>query len=137
MKWNFEMKKLIFPSMISPVNVTKSAGNCGFGHIYWRNLWWKTLFFVQCSTQRDWMKCVPGVTYNEQRSNRISQLCTGQAIKTKNQNWIYCVSNREIISILVSTFVTNRWSLAYFTWNIVILRWKYWPHGHGFTDPMN
>ena len=22
---------------ISSVNVTKSAGNCGFGHIYWRN----------------------------------------------------------------------------------------------------
>ena len=22
---------------ISSVNVTKSAGNCGFGHIYWKN----------------------------------------------------------------------------------------------------
>ena len=33
--------------MISSVNMTKSAGNCGFGHIYWRNPLWKTLFFVQ------------------------------------------------------------------------------------------
>ena len=30
-------KKWSFPFGISPVNVTKSAGNCGFGHIYWRN----------------------------------------------------------------------------------------------------
>ena len=27
-------------------SVTKSAGNCGSGHIYWRNLQWKTLIFV-------------------------------------------------------------------------------------------
>ena len=30
-------KKWSFPLRISTVNVTKSAGNCGFGHIYWRN----------------------------------------------------------------------------------------------------
>ena len=29
-------KKWGFPLRISPVNVTKSARNCGFGHIYWR-----------------------------------------------------------------------------------------------------
>ena len=30
-------KKWSFPLRISSVNVTKSAGKCGFGHIYWRN----------------------------------------------------------------------------------------------------
>ena len=40
-------KKWSFPLRISSVNVTKSAGNCGFGHIYWRNPYWKTSFFVQ------------------------------------------------------------------------------------------
>ena len=30
-------KKWNFPLRISSVNVTKSAGNCGFGHIYRRN----------------------------------------------------------------------------------------------------
>ena len=30
--------------------MTKSAGNCGFGHIYWRNPSWKTSFFVQYGT---------------------------------------------------------------------------------------
>ena len=29
-KWSFLLR-------IPSVNVTKSAGNCGFGHIYWRN----------------------------------------------------------------------------------------------------
>ena len=35
--------------MIFSVNVTKSAANCGFGHVYWRNPSWKTSFFVQCT----------------------------------------------------------------------------------------
>ena len=38
-------KKWSFPLRISSVNVTKSAGNCGFGHINWRNPLWKTSFF--------------------------------------------------------------------------------------------
>ena len=41
-------KKWSFSLWISSVNVTKSAGNYGFDHIYWRNSWWKTSFFVQC-----------------------------------------------------------------------------------------
>ena len=42
-KWSFLLE-------ISLLNVTKSAENCGFRHIYWRNLYWKTSFFVQCKT---------------------------------------------------------------------------------------
>ena len=30
-------QKSSFPLAISSVNVTKSTGNCVFGHIYWRN----------------------------------------------------------------------------------------------------
>ena len=40
-------KKWSFPLGISTVNVTKSAGDCGFGYIYWRSTQWKTSFFVQ------------------------------------------------------------------------------------------
>ena len=40
-------KKWSFPSRISSVNVTKSTGNCGFSHIYWRNPYGKLLLFVQ------------------------------------------------------------------------------------------
>ena len=40
-------KKWGFPLRIFSVYVTKSAGNCGFGHIYWRKPEWKTSFFVQ------------------------------------------------------------------------------------------
>ena len=39
-------KKWSFPLRISSVNVTKFAGNCRFGRIYWRNPWWETSFFV-------------------------------------------------------------------------------------------
>ena len=41
-------KNWSFPLRISSVNVTKFAVFCGFGHIYWRNPWWKTSSFV-CS----------------------------------------------------------------------------------------
>ena len=37
-------KKWSFPLRISSVNVTKSAGNSGFGHICWRDPIWKTSF---------------------------------------------------------------------------------------------
>ena len=37
-------KKWSFPLRISSVNLTKSAGNCGFGHIYWKNPERKTFF---------------------------------------------------------------------------------------------
>ena len=41
-------KKWSFSLGISSVNVTKSAENCGFGHINWRNPQWKISFFVLC-----------------------------------------------------------------------------------------
>ena len=31
-------EKLSFPLRISSVNMTKFAGKCGFGQIYWKNL---------------------------------------------------------------------------------------------------
>ena len=45
-------KKWSFPLGISSVNVTKSAVSCWFGHIYWRNPWWKTSFFVQWDSEK-------------------------------------------------------------------------------------
>ena len=41
-------KKWSSSRRISSVNVTKFAGNCGFGHMYWWNPQWTTSFFAQC-----------------------------------------------------------------------------------------
>ena len=41
-------KNWSFPLRIFSVNVTKSAGNGGFGHIYWTNLQCKSSFVVLC-----------------------------------------------------------------------------------------
>ena len=38
-------KKWSCPIRMSSVNVTRPVGNCGFGHVYWRNPLWKTSFF--------------------------------------------------------------------------------------------
>ena len=35
-------KILSFPLRISSVNLTKSSGSCGFGHINYKNTYWKT-----------------------------------------------------------------------------------------------
>ena len=40
-EWSFSVR-------IFSVNVTKSTVSSGFDHIYWRDLSWKTSFFVQC-----------------------------------------------------------------------------------------
>ena len=40
-------KNKSFPLTISSVNVAKSVVSCGFDHIYWRHLQWKTSNFVQ------------------------------------------------------------------------------------------
>ena len=42
-------KKWSFPLRISSVNVTKSGIPCGFGHIYWRNLYENFTFCVMKS----------------------------------------------------------------------------------------
>ena len=39
-KWSFSFKSFL-------VYMTKCAVNCRLCHIYWRNPWWKTSFFVQ------------------------------------------------------------------------------------------
>ena len=45
-------KKWSFPLGISSLNVTKSTGNCGFGHIYWRNPYNRKVHFL-CSDNND------------------------------------------------------------------------------------
>ena len=48
-------KSYVYHSLrISSVNLTKYAGNCVFGHIYWRNPSWKTSFL--CSEK--WGKMI-------------------------------------------------------------------------------
>ena len=43
-----------FPLKISSVNVTKSTGHWGFGHIYWRIPKWKTSFFARYKQEIHW-----------------------------------------------------------------------------------
>ena len=64
----FTAQKWIFPSRISSVNVNK---NCGFGHIYWRNLLWKNSFFVHCT-----FHCVKSVRIWSLSWSVLSRICT-------------------------------------------------------------
>ena len=50
--------KWSFPLRLSSVNVSKSAGNYGFGQTYWRNPWWKSSYFVQWSHLKEILRIV-------------------------------------------------------------------------------
>ena len=57
--WSSQLK-------ISSVNENKSAGNCGFGHIYWRNPQLKTFcaVFSDQIKQLNRLEVPPGVLHN-------------------------------------------------------------------------
>ena len=68
----FLHKKWSFPLRISSVNVTKSVGNCGFGHIYWRNPWWETSFFAQLFLPiRELLRCTLMCNYEYCNDNFV------------------------------------------------------------------
>ena len=68
-------KKWSFPLRISLVNVTKSAVSCGFGHIYWRNSRWKTLFFVHWKIRSTCARQILYLDYsNLQERRNVSKL---------------------------------------------------------------
>ena len=48
-KWSFQLR-------ISSINVTKSVVSCGFGHIYWRTLKWKTSFFCAVLKEENYIR---------------------------------------------------------------------------------
>ena len=55
-------KKWSFPLRISSVDVTRSAGNFRFGHIYWRNPELKASFF--CAVSRAGFEPVQNISLN-------------------------------------------------------------------------
>ena len=70
LKLSFTAQKWSFPLKISSVNVTKSARNSGFDHIYWKNPSWKTSFFIGCLKFRHvaWiLASISNFRYNDRR----------------------------------------------------------------------
>ena len=99
-------KKWSFPLRISSVNVTKSAGNWGFGHIYWRNIYLKTSFSVQC-----------------QKANTII-LCKQSEFTAKTKptgKKLYTV--QLVIDLWVKWWFPLFLFLYYFDWIYFIVQW--------------
>ena len=91
-------KKWSFPLRISLVNVTKSAVSGGFGHIYWRNPWWKTSFFVQCDLEQ----CKTYLTKPvDERSKYLStnKLCYGCLIPIPKNHTARNCNQRQICTV--------------------------------------
>ena len=63
-------------------NVTQFAENRGFGHIYWRNPYWKT-FFVQCQC----MSCLTSyqITASETELDSFHQKVNARVASTVNE----------------------------------------------------
>ena len=97
-------KKWSFTVRISSVNVTKSAGNCGFGHICWRNPLWKILLFVRCNIDiSEWSKngqlgCVNHIKINR---NVVETIFINLDDEIAGQKKTIACSNQ--------TYTNNRW----------------------------
>ena len=89
-KWSFSLRT-------SSVNVTKSEGNWGFGHIYWRKLLWKTSFLVQRE-----------LTLFQQKVKHqpTSPMHFGKRSPNKKLDWtnIYILPRNVIINSYLSNF---------------------------------
>ena len=73
---NNAQKKWSFPLKVSSVNMTKSAVSCVFGHVYWRNPYWKTVFFVQWNVKFVFKRCsllINTITYLASKTWYISE----------------------------------------------------------------
>ena len=93
-------KKCSFPLRISPVNVTKSAGNCGFGHIYWRNFLWKTSFFL--SLARNMLKIMKHLnTVNTLDKDKGQWLTSNFNKYTKSNTTTYNFHTKECENLKV------------------------------------
>ena len=107
--------KWSFPLRISPVNVTKSAVSCEFGHIYWRNPWWKTSFFVQWYQKG--MNC-GGTPWNIEISpNFLVSKIFGNAQFSLSFGWI-------VQNLCVSTKIHHheiRWQLGFSCSEVIVI----------------
>ena len=73
---NFTAQKWNFPLRISSVNVTKSAGNCAFVHIYWRNPNEKLYFLCSvCLNNLSLVIWIYNFFMNFTQSSKITQVC--------------------------------------------------------------
>ena len=68
-----------------------SSENCGFGHIYWRNLQWKTWFCVQCELLTNISKIYEKLLHNQLSKYFDSLLATNQCGFRKGFSSQYCL----------------------------------------------
>ena len=91
----YTVQKCSFSLRISSLNITKFSENCGFGHIYWRNCYWKAFFF-----------CAVIILHMKLRSQETLRLivCLKQNREDKN-------SFRGYVTLSLLP-VTTKWSLT-------------------------
>ena len=102
-----------FPLRIFLVNVTKSAANCGFGHMHQRNPYWKTSFFVQWSYHLGRQVLVLKTTkisftyhFNHGDSNWIPSLHVGYWIWLSFLLARHCRMDCRIMTRVVNLFIS-------------------------------
>ena len=121
-------RKSSFPLGISSVNVTRSAGNCEFGHFYGRNPKCKISFFVQCmrhqiipTLQED--KSGTVVTYIR-INDKLNRCNRGLIIKNIQQIYITCKNSNVNLIIIFSIISCKRAdnSVKYYPANIFLFK---------------
>ena len=60
---------------------TKNEVSCGFGHIYWRNPWWKTSFFVQWIMEILKIRKIRKITKNKKNHKKWEKVKSNVSLK--------------------------------------------------------
>ena len=120
-------KKWNFPLRISSINMTKSAENCGFGHIYWRNPYWKLHFLCSASC---WISKSKGTSLMKDSLHFKAHKSTGlvEFLVTAMLRLITCnICNRVFDSIgsLPQRFLTTPKICKIYAWNKYIYMYIY------------
>ena len=73
-----------------------SSENCRFGHIYWRNLWWKVSVFMQCYTINNLHERVLGLILDNYETDFNSLL------KQSNEMWNHHRNIQILMNLIFS-----------------------------------
>ena len=153
---HYTAKKIKFPLGISSINVTKSAGSCGFCHIYWRNSLWKTSFSKENCHLRLFAKLSDPSTSTKTYWSIIKTSANGRKVlstplslvngkfdtelleKSNNFNDFFSqqwqpISNDSILSLIAFYHMDNRLSDINFSYEKILTQYldRNNAHDHG------
>ena len=113
-------KNEVFPLGFLQYMCPDSQKSCKFGHTYWINLYWKTLFFVQCDFHADTsnfkflrflLVCIYLFKIYHRNTRKRGELCS--KLTTRHQNNII---DFALMSLLLTLNIIHTFFYCLYCW---------------------